>query len=49
MSKILIVSDAWVPQINGVVTTLTSIYDQGEKNKDTITICLLYTSDAADE
>ena len=38
MSKILIISDAWVPQINGVVTTLSNIYDQGKQNKDTVTI-----------
>ena len=30
--RLVIVTDAWHPQINGVVTTLTNMVDQGKKN-----------------
>ena len=38
MAKILLVTDAWMPQINGVVTTLTNIVKQAEKHGDEITV-----------
>ena len=31
MSKILLVTDAWKPQVNGVVTTLVNLVDQANK------------------
>jgi glycosyltransferase involved in cell wall biosynthesis len=36
MSKILLITDAWHPQVNGVVTTLSNLVDQAKKNGDTI-------------
>jgi glycosyltransferase involved in cell wall biosynthesis len=36
MRKILLVTDAWKPQTNGVVTTLTNLVDQAKRNGDTI-------------
>lgn len=36
MSKILLITDAWHPQINGVVTTLSNLVDQAKKNGDKI-------------
>ena len=36
MSKILLVTDAWKPQVNGVVTTLVNLVDQAKKQGDTI-------------
>jgi glycosyltransferase involved in cell wall biosynthesis len=36
MKKILLITDAWHPQINGVVTTLTNIVDQAEKRGDVV-------------
>ena len=59
--KIALISDAWVPQVNGVVTTFQSIIPILEKKGFEIKIlhpemfnnfsyhCLLYTYDAADE
>ena len=31
MKKILIVTDAWKPQVNGVVTTMTTVVEKLEK------------------
>ena len=31
MKKILIVTDAWKPQVNGVVTTMTTVVDKLEE------------------
>ena len=48
--KILIATDAWTPQVNGVVTTLTSLVSELSKNHEVKVIepslfaCLLYTS-----
>ena len=36
MSKILLITDAWHPQVNGVVTTLSNLVDQAKKNGDII-------------
>jgi glycosyltransferase involved in cell wall biosynthesis len=36
MSKILLITDAWHPQINGVVTTLSNLVEQAKKNGDKI-------------
>jgi glycosyltransferase involved in cell wall biosynthesis len=36
MKKILLITDAWHPQINGVVTTLSNLVDQARKNGDTV-------------
>lgn len=36
MAKILLITDAWKPQVNGVVTTLTNLVDQAKLNGDTI-------------
>ena len=36
MPKILLVTDAWKPQVNGVVTTLINLVDQAKKQGDTI-------------
>lgn len=36
MSKILLITDAWKPQTNGVVTTLTNLVDQAKRKGDTI-------------
>ena len=36
MSKILLITDAWKPQVNGVVTTLTNLVDQAKLNGDAI-------------
>ena len=36
MAKILLVTDAWKPQVNGVVTTLTNLVHQARKHGDTI-------------
>jgi glycosyltransferase involved in cell wall biosynthesis len=36
MSKILLVTDAWHPQVNGVVTTLSNLVEQAKKNGDKI-------------
>jgi glycosyltransferase involved in cell wall biosynthesis len=36
MAKILLATDAWSPQINGVVTTLSNLVDQAKKHGDTI-------------
>jgi glycosyltransferase involved in cell wall biosynthesis len=36
MSKILLVTDAWKPQINGVVTTLTNLVAKAKENGDNI-------------
>mgnify|MGYP003326017360 FL=1 len=36
MAKILLVTDAWKPQVNGVVTTLTNLVDQARKHGDII-------------
>lgn len=36
MRKILLITDAWYPQINGVVTTLSNLVDQAKKNGDKI-------------
>jgi glycosyltransferase involved in cell wall biosynthesis len=36
MSKILLITDAWHPQVNGVVTTLSNLVYQARKNGDTI-------------
>jgi glycosyltransferase involved in cell wall biosynthesis len=36
MSKILLITDAWHPQVNGVVTTLSNLVDQAKKNGDKI-------------
>lgn len=36
MSKILLITDAWHPQTNGVVTTLSNLVDQARKNGDII-------------
>jgi len=36
MSKILLITDAWHPQVNGVVTTLSNLVDQAKKHGDTI-------------
>jgi glycosyltransferase involved in cell wall biosynthesis len=36
MSKILLITDAWKPQINGVVTTLTNLVEQAKLNGDKI-------------
>lgn len=38
MSKILIITDAWLPQTNGVVTTLTNLVKQLEKNKNKVKV-----------
>ena len=32
--KILIATDAWIPQVNGVVTTLTSLVSELSKNHE---------------
>lgn len=34
--KILLITDAWKPQVNGVVTTLTNLVIQAKQNGDTI-------------
>ena len=31
MAKILLITDAWMPQINGVVTTLTNIVNKEDE------------------
>lgn len=36
MKKILLITDAWHPQVNGVVTTLTNIVDRAKKNGDVV-------------
>lgn len=36
MAKILLVTDAWKPQVNGVVTTLTNLVDQARNHGDRI-------------
>ena len=36
MKKILLITDAWHPQVNGVVTTLTNLVDQAKKCGDRI-------------
>jgi glycosyltransferase involved in cell wall biosynthesis len=36
MAKILLVTDAWHPQVNGVVTTLSNLVAEAKKNSDTI-------------
>lgn len=36
MAKILLITDAWHPQTNGVVTTLTNLVDQAKRHGDTI-------------
>lgn len=36
MTKILLITDAWHPQVNGVVTTLSNLVDQAKKNGDTV-------------
>lgn len=36
MSKILLITDAWHPQVNGVVTTLSNLVDQARKHGDTV-------------
>ena len=36
MPKILLVTDAWKPQVNGVVTTLVNLVDQAKKHGDII-------------
>jgi glycosyltransferase involved in cell wall biosynthesis len=36
MTKILLITDAWHPQINGVVTTLSNLVDQAKKHGDAI-------------
>lgn len=36
MSKILLITDAWKPQINGVVTTLDNLVTQAKLNGDTV-------------
>jgi glycosyltransferase involved in cell wall biosynthesis len=36
MSKILLITDAWHPQTNGVVTTLSNLVDQAKKHGDTV-------------
>jgi glycosyltransferase involved in cell wall biosynthesis len=36
MKKILLVTDAWHPQVNGVVTTLTNLANQAKKSGDKI-------------
>lgn len=36
MAKILLVTDAWHPQVNGVVTTLSNLVNQAKKNGDKI-------------
>ena len=36
MSKILLITDAWYPQVNGVVTTLSNLVDQARKHGDTV-------------
>jgi len=36
MVKILLITDAWHPQVNGVVTTLSNLVDQAKKHGDTI-------------
>lgn len=38
MSKILLVTDAWEPQVNGVVTTLKSLVKEAQHNQDEIQI-----------
>ena len=38
MARILIVSDAWHPQTNGVVTTLANICVQAKSQNDTVTL-----------
>ena len=43
--KIALITDAWRPQINGVVTTLVELVDQlNAKGHLVEVICLLYTS-----
>ena len=32
MKKILIITDAWEPQVNGVVTTMTTVVKKLEEN-----------------
>lgn len=36
MTKILLITDAWHPQVNGVVTTLSNLVAQAKKNGDTV-------------
>jgi len=36
MKKVLLITDAWHPQVNGVVTTLTNLVDQAKKSGDRI-------------
>lgn len=36
MSKILLITDAWLPQVNGVVTTLSNLVNQAKKNGDKV-------------
>lgn len=38
MSKILLITDAWLPQTNGVVTTLTNLVAQLEKNSHLVKV-----------
>lgn len=38
MCTILLITDAWHPQVNGVVTTLHNLVEQAEKNGDTVTV-----------
>ena len=33
MKKILIVTDAWKPQVNGVVTTMTTVVEKVREKK----------------
>ena len=57
MNKILIITDAWEPQVNGVVTTMTTVVQKLKEKGFKVDVihpgnfhtCLLYTSDAADE
>ena len=38
MARILLITDAWKPQTNGVVTTLVNLIDQAERNGDEIMV-----------
>ena len=38
MSKLLLITDAWTPQINGVVTTLKNIIAEAEKDNWTVDV-----------
>ena len=37
MKKILIITDAWEPQVNGVVTTMTTVVKKLEEKLQTMT------------